>query len=98
MGSEFESCSITHPASQFFSRRSTCCRRPEQNQVLEFVKTQLSRNIEEAIEVYPFSTRAGYEHLRTAFAADFIDRFRAKVAEQRAANANRKIATLVRVP
>jgi GTP-binding protein EngB required for normal cell division len=69
---------------------------PEQNQVLEFVKTQLARNIGEAIEVYPYSTRAGYEHLRTAFATDFIDRFRAQIVEQRAVIANRKIATLVR--
>jgi GTP-binding protein EngB required for normal cell division len=70
--------------------------RPEQDQVLEFVKTQLARNIGEAIEVYPYSTRSGYEHLRTAFANDFIDRYRAQIVEERAAIANRKIATLVR--
>jgi GTP-binding protein EngB required for normal cell division len=68
----------------------------EQNQVLEFVKTQLARNIEETIEVYPYSTRAGYEHLRTAFENDFVDRFRAQIVEERAAIAGRKIATLIR--
>jgi GTP-binding protein EngB required for normal cell division len=69
---------------------------PEQKQVLEFVKAQLARNIEEAIEVYPYSTRVGYDHLRDAFVNEFIDRFRAQIVEERATIANRKIATLVR--
>lgn len=69
---------------------------PEQNQVLEFVKTQLARNIGEAIDVYPYSTRDGYEHLRTAFVNEFIDRFRLQIVEERGAIAKRKIATLVR--
>jgi GTP-binding protein EngB required for normal cell division len=69
---------------------------PEQNQVLEFVKTQLARNIRESIEVYPYSTRVGYEHLRTVFANDFIERLRAQIVEERTAIAKRKIATLVR--
>jgi GTP-binding protein EngB required for normal cell division len=69
---------------------------PEQNQVLEFVKTQLARNIGERVEVYPYSTRAGYEHLHYAFEAEFIDRLRAQIGEERAAIANRKMATLVR--
>jgi len=70
--------------------------RPEQDQVLEFVRTQLARNIGEAIEVYPYSTRAGYQHLHDAFQAEFIDRLRAQIAEERTAVANRKIATLIR--
>jgi len=70
--------------------------RPEQDQVLEFVRTQLARNIGEAIEVYPYSTRAGYQHLHEAFQAEFIDRLRAQIAEERTAVANRKIATLIR--
>jgi GTP-binding protein EngB required for normal cell division len=69
---------------------------PERNQVLEFVKTQLARNIAEAIDVYPYSTHAGYEHLWCAFANDFIERFRAQIAEQCTAIANRKMATLLR--
>jgi GTP-binding protein EngB required for normal cell division len=69
---------------------------PEQMQVLEFVKTQLARNIGEAIEVYPYSARPGYEHLRAAFVRDFIDSLRAQIVEQHAAIADRKIATLVR--
>jgi GTP-binding protein EngB required for normal cell division len=69
---------------------------PEQDQVLEFVRTQLARNIAEPIEVYPYSTRAGYERLHDAFEAEFIDRLRANIAEERTAVANRKIATLIR--
>lgn len=69
---------------------------PEQDQVLGFVKTQLARNIKEAIAVYPYSTRPGYEHLHGAFVAEFIDRLRARAAEEHAAIANRKIATLIR--
>jgi GTP-binding protein EngB required for normal cell division len=69
---------------------------PEQEEVVKFVRTQLARNIEAAIEVYPYSSRAGYEHLRNAFAAGFIDRFRARLGDERAVIANRKIATLIR--
>ncbi len=64
--------------------------------MLEFVKSQLSRNIKEAIEVYPYSSRPGFEQLRAAFVTGFLERFRADVGEHRAAIANRKIATLVR--
>jgi hypothetical protein len=70
--------------------------RPEQQQVLGFVEAQLARNIGEAIEVYPYSTRAGYEHLRSIFASEFVDRLRTRIADERAAIANRKMATLLR--
>jgi hypothetical protein len=67
-----------------------------QKEVLDFVKTQLARNVETAIEVYPYSTRAGYERLRSTFTAEFVDRFRARIADERAGIADRKIATLIR--
>jgi GTP-binding protein EngB required for normal cell division len=70
--------------------------RPEQGQVLEFVKTQLARNIGEEIEVYPYSTRAGFEHLRSALETEFLGGLRARMAEERTVIANRKMATLVR--
>lgn len=69
---------------------------PEQKQVLEFVNTQLARNIGERIEVYPYSTRVGYEHLRDIFEARFIRRLRAQIGQERSAIEHRKVATLVR--
>jgi GTP-binding protein EngB required for normal cell division len=68
----------------------------EKKQVLEFVRTQLARNISEPIEVYPYSIRSGYEHVRREFESEFLDRVRTRIAEERAAIANRKISTLVR--
>jgi GTP-binding protein EngB required for normal cell division len=69
---------------------------PEQDQVHEFVKTQIARHIGEEIEVYPYSTRAGFEHLRGTLEAEFLGALRARIAEERTAIGHRKTATLVR--
>ena len=68
----------------------------EQAQVLDFVKTQLARHVTESIEVFPYSTRPGYEHLVQAFEADFIDRLRVQIGDQRQSVVTRKIRTLTR--
>lgn len=68
----------------------------EQAQVLDFVKTQLARNVTEPIDVFPYSTRPGYEHLVHAFEEDFIHRLRVQIGDQRRSVVTRKIRTLAR--
>ena len=68
----------------------------EQTQVLDFVKTQLARNVTESIDVLPYSTRPGYEHLVRAFENNFIHRLRVQIGDQRRSVLTRKIRTLTR--
>jgi GTP-binding protein EngB required for normal cell division len=68
----------------------------EQTQVLDFVKEQLRKNVEEKVEVFPYSTKAGYEHLERSFAGDFIGRVTARISDERRVIQARKVRTLVR--
>jgi GTP-binding protein EngB required for normal cell division len=69
---------------------------PEQQEVLEFVNSQLARNLEQVIEVYPYSTRGGYEDLRRRFETGFIDKAASDIATERRAIIDRKTGTLLR--
>lgn len=68
----------------------------EQDEVLEFVRQQLARNFEEPIEIYPYSTRPGFEHLRAAFENGFIRRLQTNLTAERRAIVERKLQSLVR--
>lgn len=69
---------------------------PEQSQVLEFVRAQLARNFDGYIEVFPYSTRPGFENLRTEFQRGFIHRLQINATSERRAVVKRKIESAVR--
>lgn len=70
--------------------------RAEQREVLDFVRTQLARNFNRRISVFPYSTRAGYQELRREIEHSFIAKIAEDVACQRQAIASQKAAMLVR--
>jgi GTP-binding protein EngB required for normal cell division len=69
---------------------------PEQDQVLHFVKTQLARYLGKGIDVWPYSTRPGYENHHSVFVTEFIDPLRRRTTTEHAAIVDRKLQTLVR--
>lgn len=68
----------------------------EQTEVLEFVRTQLNRNFQEAIDVFPYSTRGGYEWTRQILEELFFVPTLSGMRQQRESILNRKVSTLVR--
>jgi GTP-binding protein EngB required for normal cell division len=68
----------------------------ERQEVFEFVRTQLNRNFEQRIEVFPYSTRLGFESLRAAVKDQLFHPTLATVREQKRDILNHKLQTLLR--
>lgn len=68
----------------------------DQSEVLDFVRLQLVRNVEQEIPVYRYSTRTGYEQLRRDLEQNFIARAADNITTQRHESVDRKIGTLLR--
>lgn len=64
-------------------------------QVENYVRKQLNRYWNDAIPVYPYSIRPGFEHLREQFENALRQEAVARSGEQRAAILNRKLDTLL---
>ncbi len=65
-------------------------------EVLEYVRTQLVRNFTGTPQVFPYSTKPGWERLRHALEADLITGTLARFAEERESIRSRKMHTLLR--
>jgi GTP-binding protein EngB required for normal cell division len=57
--------------------------RDERDQVQAFVQTQLARYWNRSVPVFPYSTRAGFEELRSQLDRDLLSHIQAEPAEQR---------------
>jgi GTP-binding protein EngB required for normal cell division len=68
---------------------------PDLEEVLEFVRSQLARRLSGNVQVFPYSTKPGFENFRTALdealRSETLDRF----AEEREAILARKMETLL---
>jgi GTP-binding protein EngB required for normal cell division len=64
-------------------------------EVMEFVASQLAKNLSFAPHIFPYSTRPGFEHYRQALESTLIDAMLGNLAAQRAAIRSRKIQTLI---
>jgi hypothetical protein len=68
----------------------------ERHEVLHFVREQLNRNFEQQIEVFPYSTREGFEPLRSAVEEDFIGPTLSTIREHKHEILAHKLQTLLR--
>ena len=67
----------------------------ERVQVREFVRKQLARYWNDAVPVFPYSVRPGFEHLRAELDASLLSQARADAGEQRAAILLHKLDSLL---
>ena len=67
----------------------------ERVQVREFVQKQLARYWNDAVPVYPYSVRPGFESLRAELDESLLARARGEAGEQRAAILRHKVESLV---
>ena len=67
----------------------------ELTEVVEYVKGQLSRQFANRPEVYPYSTRPGFEHFQTALEIAIVYKTLQHFAEERKAIVSRKADTLL---
>jgi GTP-binding protein EngB required for normal cell division len=68
----------------------------ERVQVREFVQKQLARYWNDAVPVFPYSVRPGFEHLRAELDASLLSQARAGAGEHRAAILLHKLDSLLR--
>jgi len=68
----------------------------ERIQVREFVQSQLARHGNDAVAVFPYSIRPGFDGLRDTLDATLLSRARAEAGEQRSAILVHKLDTLLR--
>lgn len=68
----------------------------EREEVLQFVRTQLNHNFNSHIEVFPYSTRPGFEQLKSKLEYQFFNPAFATIREQKQEVVNHKIRTLLR--
>ena len=68
----------------------------EIDEVLQFVRTQLNRNFNNHIEVFPYSIRSGFEVLKSSLQERFIDPALSTIREQKQEIVNHKIQTVLR--
>lgn len=68
----------------------------EQIEVLQFLKEQLNRAFERQIQVFPYSTKAGFESLRSKLRHELIEPTLAELGDQKRVILTRKLLTLVR--
>lgn len=64
-------------------------------EVMEFVASQLAKNLPVAPRIFPYSTRPGCERFRHALESTLIDNLLGNLGAQRAAIRSRKIETLI---
>ena len=67
----------------------------ERDQVQEFVRKQLARYWNDAVPVYPYSVRPGFERLRADLDDSLLSQLRAEAGEQRAAILRHKLDSLL---
>ena len=67
----------------------------ERVQVREFVQKQLARYWNDAVPVFPYSVRPGFEHLRAELDDSLLSQVRAEAGEQRAAILLHKLESLL---
>jgi GTP-binding protein EngB required for normal cell division len=67
----------------------------ERVQVLEFVRKQLARYWNDAVPVFPYSVRPGFEHLRASLDASLLSQAHADAGGQRAAILLHKLDSLL---
>ncbi len=67
----------------------------EQQEVLTFVNERLKEALTSAPEVFPYSIRPGYEHLRSGIKSDLIGTLLAEFKDQRESVLNRKLETVL---
>jgi GTP-binding protein EngB required for normal cell division len=69
---------------------------PELHEVVEFIRAQLARNFPETLQIFPYSTKPGFERLREALEAGLVAGTLEHFAEERASILSRKLDTLLR--
>ncbi|HXK01073.1 MAG TPA: dynamin family protein [Verrucomicrobiae bacterium] len=69
---------------------------PELAEVVEFVSTQLAKRLSETPQVFPYSTKAGFEHFRQALEATLLRGTLERFAGERESIVARKTDTLLR--
>jgi GTP-binding protein EngB required for normal cell division len=67
----------------------------EREQVLEFVRRQLSRFWPGGMALFPYSIKPGFEHLREALEQNLLERVHSGAAEQRVAILGHKLEALL---
>jgi GTP-binding protein EngB required for normal cell division len=67
----------------------------ERAEVLDFIRTQLARNLGRSPEIFPYSVRPGYEEYREQLEQQLIHGTLKEFGEQRGAILSRKIDTLL---
>ena len=68
----------------------------ELEEVVEFVRTQLAQNFPGTPQVFPYSTKPGFERFRQALEATLVHGTAERFAEERESILSRKIDTLLR--
>jgi GTP-binding protein EngB required for normal cell division len=68
----------------------------ELEEVVEFVRTQLAKNLEGTARVFPYSTRPGFERFREELEAELVTGTLERFAGERDAISRRKLDTLLR--
>jgi GTP-binding protein EngB required for normal cell division len=66
----------------------------EHQEVRTFVKERLKEVFNPAPEIFSYSSRSGYEHLRAEIKVNLLEPLQLKLADQRSAVLDRKLATL----
>jgi GTP-binding protein EngB required for normal cell division len=68
---------------------------PELEEVIEYVRAQLARNFSGMPQVFPYSTKPGFEHFREALEAELAEGTLGHFAEERESILMRKMETLL---
>ena len=68
---------------------------PELEEVVEFVRAQLARNLPGAPPVFPYSTKPGFERFRRALEGELVSVTMKRLAEERQSILSRKMDTLL---
>jgi GTP-binding protein EngB required for normal cell division len=69
---------------------------PELDEVVEYVRSQLAKNFAGTPQVFPYSTKPGFERFRQALEAELVSGTLERFAEQRESILSRKVDTLLR--
>jgi GTP-binding protein EngB required for normal cell division len=69
---------------------------PELDEVVEYVRSQLAKNFPGTPQVFPYSTKPGFERFRQALEAELVSGTLERFAEQRESILSRKMDTLLR--
>jgi GTP-binding protein EngB required for normal cell division len=68
----------------------------ELSEIVDFVQRELTRNFGHAVEIFPYSIRPGYQHLRERLEQSLIQGTLARLDDERRSIGARKIDTLLR--